>query len=386
MSRTAIVVGGGIGGLASAIALGRIGWRVTVLERSAQFGEVGAGFSQSPNALACYDELGVGDRVRQLGVPFYGTFNIRTPNGRFLTRLTERDEVPLLGFHRADLHGVLLDAASRHELVAGVEVAGVGQTSEAASVSAADGRTWSADVVIGADGIGSAVRATVVPEASDPEFWKYTVWRGVAEMPLAGVEGSITFGRGCYFLIMPIARGRVYWALGASAERPRIRFTDEQAEVARKVAGWHDPIGRLVDATPHGSVLHHDVTDLDHAPLSAFANGRVALLGDAAHPMSPDLAQGAAMTVEDAIVLADALSRTADVPAALEDYDRLRRPRAQWIAHEAHRGGLGNISNSRASRGLRIALLTAMPSRTFLALSVRGLDKVWGWRPPALSS
>ncbi|MGS2644444.1 FAD-dependent monooxygenase [Streptosporangium sp. LJ11] len=380
MTGKVVVVGGGIGGLAAAIGLRRIGWMATVLERSPELGEIGAGMSQSPNALRALAELGVADQARAAGTPFHGIFNLRTPSGGHIARALPGTASPLLGFHRADLHRVLMDAVPDGWVRTGAHVTAVRQDADQVTVSYGT-EELRADLVVAADGVHSTVRHLLWPEAPGPRFWGNTVWRGIAHAD--GVDAAMTLGRGQYFLAMPVGRGRVYWALGARADRPGLRHDDELAEVRRRVGHWHDPIPRLLEATAPEAVLHHDITDLD--PLSGYVRGRVVLLGDAAHAMHPDMAQGAAQSLEDAVVLAAALAESGDdIPAALARYDEQRRPRTQTIVKQARAKGLGSTSGNAVGYHLRTTVLRLVPSSRWPALAAQALAPVWEWRPPRL--
>jgi 2-polyprenyl-6-methoxyphenol hydroxylase-like FAD-dependent oxidoreductase len=380
---SAIVVGGGIGGLAAAVALRHIGWQVTVLERAPALGEIGAGMSQAPNALRALDALGLGARAREVGVPFHGTNNLRTPTGDYLIRSrTPADSIsPLIGFHRADLHRVLLDAVPGDCVHAGTEATGIEQPEGSSTVTVTcENEELTADLVVAADGGRSTARRLLWPDAPEPRFWKNTIWRGIATMD--GIEASVTMGRGEEFLIMPVGRGRIYWAMGALAPRPGVRADDELAEVRRRVGSWHDPIPALLDATPPAAVLHHDMFDLDSLP--TYVRGHVALLGDAAHLMHPHLGQGAGQAIEDAVVLAAALAESADIPAALAHYDDVRRPRTQRIVKQARGKSPAATSRNPLSFLLGRLMLRMIPDARWPSLSERGLAPLWDWTPPRL--
>lgn len=376
---TAVIVGGGIAGLATALALRRIGWTATVLEREPSFGEVGAGMSQSPNALRALEALGVGERVHATGVPFHGPFDLRLPSGRRLVAAPPGSGSPLLGFHRADLHRILLEAVPPTWLRTGTKVTGLRSESGSPVVESSNGELR-ADLVIGADGANSVVRRTLWPEAEPPGFTGGTVWRGIAHAPLE--RGFMVRGRGVYALAMPVAGGRVYWALACRSERPGTRYEDEHAEVSRRIVAWPTDLRSLVEATPASDVLHHDVFDL--APLDRYTNGRFALLGDAAHLMCPDLAQGAGQALEDAVVLAASLVSVEGVEEGLARYDSERRPHSQWVVAEARKNADQNLSPSRFGHAGLAAVMALVPSSRWARWAERGLSRLWEWTPPQL--
>ncbi|WP_340681740.1 FAD-dependent monooxygenase [Amycolatopsis coloradensis] len=387
MTGQAIVVGGGIGGLAAALALHRIGWRATVLERTSEPGEIGAGMSQSPNALRALAELGVETQARIVGVPTHATGNLRLPSGRYLQRARPGDPAALLAFHRADLHRVLLEALPTGWVRTDAEVTAVRQGRGAGddkggggvTVECGGGTELSADLLIAADGIHSVVRRQLWPDTL-PRFLGRTAWLGIAEIP--DLPGSMTLGPGGYFLIHPITRGRAYWAYVTTAEEPSIRYDQERTEVAGRVQDWHEPIPQLVEATPVEAVIHIDIRDLE--PLPTYIHGRVALLGDAAHAMSPDRGQGAGQSIEDAVVLAAALAGEPSIEAALRRYDAERLPRTQATARGAATDG--RRTTSRAARLALTTMIRSMPASLWRKGIAVDSNPIWRWRPPHLPS
>ncbi|MDF5755179.1 FAD-dependent monooxygenase [Spongiactinospora sp. TRM90649] len=377
MSGQAIVVGGGIGGLAAALALHRIGWRAVVLERAPELREIGAGMSQAPNAMRALAELGVGEQARAVGVPTHASGNLRTPDGRYLQRARLDDPTAMVAFHRADLHRVLADAVPSGWIRTDREVTEVRQDGTRASVRYGE-TEMSADVVIAADGINSAIRRHVWPQ-TPPRFLGRTAWLGIAEV--ADLPGSITLGPGGYFLIHPVARGRAYWAYVTVADAPGVRCDREKDDLTRRLHGWHDPIPALIEATPADAVIHIDIRDLD--PLPGYVRGRVALLGDAAHAMSPDRGQGAGQSLEDAVVLAASLAGESSIDAALRRYDTERRPRTQAIARGARADG--RRTTSRAAYRAMVTMIGLTPAPLWRAGIAADGNATWRWRPPALS-
>ncbi|MEV2256058.1 FAD-dependent monooxygenase [Streptomyces sp. NPDC050147] len=378
--RAATIVGGGIGGLAAAIALHRRGWHVEVLERAPRFTEIGAGISLWPNALRALDALGLADTVRALGA-VEAAGGVRDLRGRWLSRtdnaeLARRFGQPLLVLHRADLLRALTEALPADSLRPGSEVSLVRDDDHGLVVEHPGGQTRP-DLVIGADGLRSAVRGALWPAAAGPRYAGYTAWRMVTE-PLAEVpaEGAATWGRGERFGYTALPGGRMYCFATASLPAGTTAATSEYDELLRRFGAWPDPVPSLLAAVPAGGVLRHDLYDLP--PLPSFVRGRVALLGDAAHAMTPNLGQGACQALEDAVTLAHCLDGSHDVAGALHSYDRLRRPRAQAIARRSARlGTLGQLSWPPAVL-LRDTAARLMPTR----VTLRSMAPVLGWTAP----
>ena len=378
----AVIVGGGIGGLCAALALGRAGWDVTVLERAPRFGAVGAGITLMANALAGLDALGVGDEVRAQGrVEAPG--GTRTSDGRWLARIDAGQlEAALgtaaLGIHRATLHGILLAALPASTLITNATVTaiepGTGASGGPAAVVSSAGRC-EADLIVGADGIDSVIRRQLWPSIAPPRYVGTTAWRGVSDGPWRGeLSVAITWGPGTEFGIVPLGDGRVYWFAATNAPEGT-RAADERAAVRAVVGDWHAPVSALLDATT--TVLHHDLRHLPQ-PLPTYVRGPVVLLGDAAHAMTPNLGQGAAQAIEDAVVLGDACSPTRPLAAALADYDARRRPRSQSVARASYRiGRLGQQLTQPLLVAARNTAIRWTPPR----LALRSMARYADWRP-----
>ena len=366
--RKAIVVGGGIGGLATALALLRRGWQVEVWERAPRLAEVGAGLSLWPNALRALSALGLDDDIRGQALEESST-GIRTREGRWLSRMDAGAPDSRHGtgvmIHRADLLAVLAAALPTGILRTGVEVTHVGPDGR---VTHSEGSS-TADLVVGADGIHSAVRRTVWPGAPGPRYAGYTACRLVTH-PVDVDDGGESWGRGERFGYASLPDRRVYCFATVTAPRngPRIGLE----ELRRRFGRWHDPIPALLDAADEDAVLQHDIHELP--PLRSYVRGRVALVGDAAHAMTPDLGQGACQALEDAVVLADCAHPRDGLPA----YDMQRRPRTQRVARRSRRIGRVAQQTSRSVVVLRDTLLRAAPADVFRA----SLEPVLAWYPP----
>ena len=384
-ARRAIVVGAGIGGLAAAVALRLAGFEVRVLERAPELTEVGAGLSLWPNALRALDAIGLGDEVRAAGVAQV-TGGLRRPDGRWLARADTGEVARRFGdvvmVARAELLDVLRAAVPVDVVRTGVEVTGLEQHSGAAVVTHTGGHE-TADVVVGADGVRSAVRRLTWPQSPGPRYAGYVAYR-LLTPPLrgSGDEGAETWGSGVRFGYVPLRDGRVYCFAAVTAQ-PLHRWGTAGTgleDLEALVGTWHPPIPRLLTAArrAHSTVLLHDVEELPD--LASFASGRIALLGDAAHAMTPNLGQGACQALEDAVELAASLGAEGDVPAALAAYDRRRRPRTQRVARRSR--SVGRVGQWSAPPLVAVRDLAARLTPTAVAL--RGLAPVLSWEPPAI--
>jgi len=338
----AILIGAGIGGMAAALALARRGVSVTLLERSPVLGEAGAGLQLGPNATRVLFELGLREAVVEKGFA-PDSAEIRAASDQRLYLRNDLGAVaqgrwgaPYLQMHRADLQALLLEAvvAAGCDLRLGAEVVRIEQDAAEVRVGLSDGGQYAADLAIGADGVRSRVRAILFgPDA--PRFTGQVAWRGLVEtdrLPpgLVPPVAAVWAGKGRHFVHYYVRGGRAVNLIGVVERDWRLESWTEPgdpAELRADFAGWPEVVQTLCAGVtaPFRWALY------DRAPLAAWTRGRVSLLGDAAHPMLPFLAQGAAMAIEDAAVLAHRLADTADVAAALAAYERDRSPRTRRV-------------------------------------------------------
>jgi 2-polyprenyl-6-methoxyphenol hydroxylase-like FAD-dependent oxidoreductase len=375
MSR-AIVIGAGVGGLAAAAALQRRGWGVTVLERAAALENVGAGLAVAPNALRALDQVGVGAAVRELSA-LQGDAGIVRPDGRWLSRTSAEAAEAMFGdptvvLRRTELVTVLAGALAPDTVRFGTAVTHVDADTGTVTV---DGVAQdAADLVVAADGLHSTTRAALFPQHPGVVYAGQTSWRVLSPKPSTAVETTETWGRGEAVGVTTLADGGVY-AYATATVPAGGRATDgERAELLRRFGAWHEPIPEVFASAT--DVLRTDIRCLA-GPLPRLHAGRVALLGDAAHAMTPHLGQGACQAIEDAVVLAS----VAGAPDGLARYTAARLDRTTMLMNRSRRiCQLTTLSNP-AAVALRDGVLrlsgTLGPGPV-----LRQMRPIFGWRPP----
>ncbi|TCT05546.1 FAD-dependent monooxygenase [Aquabacter spiritensis] len=341
-------MGGGIGGLACAIALRRAGLEVCVLEQAAEFGEIGAGLQLSPNATRILQDLGVLDQVADHAVAPDALEIKDGHSGRLIAACpyrpaAERLGAPFLVAHRADLHHVLAEAARalgcRLEL--GARLEGV-EASEGTAIAVAnrhgEALPVEADILIGADGVRSTVRAQLGGSAA-PVFAGRIAYRATVTGTAPGAPAvRLYLGPDAHLVTYPMRGGGMTNLVAVARAEDGHADWDMAADAGaahRAFAHWAPEVRELIAAAEH--LTSWSLFDLD--PLPRWGAGRATLLGDAAHAMLPFLAQGAAQAIEDAAALAAALRSAPTAQAALRAYEASRRPRTARIQREARTSG-----------------------------------------------
>lgn len=379
MISNVIVAGAGIAGLTLATALRRRGVTVRCLERAAEAQPAGAGIALPSNGVRALARLGLEAAIVQAGRHLHRAA-ILDWRGRELgaemklSHLAEKIGAPVVALHRTRLHAVLRDAAGADVVRLATSVVGYREQGDRVLVSCDNGDTLEADLLVGADGLRSAVRAQLVRDG-EPRYSGYTSWRGITpagSLP-APARMSETWGGGQRFGIVDIGFGEIYWFACANAPRGG-RDTDVRRELSERFAGWHDPIERIIRATPAASILRTDICD--RPPLRSWHDGRVVLIGDAAHAMTPNLGQGAGQAIEDAVVLDECLAQEREIETALRKFEQRRLARANTIARMSRRMGVVAQLRNPAAVWLRNLGMRFMPARVKDAEALKLLRQI----------
>ena len=384
-----LIAGGGIGGLASAIALAQSGQASIVLERQAEFSPAGAGIQIGPNGVRALQRLGLADALQPLvGVPEAivvhdgagGQVLARLPLGAWIA---ERYGAPYWVAHRGDLHRVLIEAATadpRIMLRTGFEVTTVAATDADVTARGAGAETVTGSALIGADGLWSAVRRSM-PAMPAPQFAGATATRTVVPAAEAGrlaiAAVGLWLGPTAHVVHYPVREGSEIAIVVIAREPWQASDWDAEADAAAllaRLARFHPSLTDVL-----GRVAFWRRWALHTLPeLPQWTQGRVALLGDAAHPMLPYLAQGGAFALEDALVLDGCLRNAENIPGALGKYASLRRPRAQRAqAASSRQGSLYRLAPPLSLA--RDAVLRLVPGHLLMAR----LSWLHSWRPDA---
>lgn len=370
--RRVLIAGGGLGGIATALALQQRGIDSVVFERADRLRDGGAGLHIWTNGMLALARLGVADQVARIA-PAQSVCHFATSTGRVIGTypvgdFVERYGQPTVAIGRSDLHAVLRNAVTA-PIVTGAEVTGYTEHDGGVRLHFADGRTEEGDVLVGADGVRSAVRTRLLGP-KPPDYTGYIAWRGHAAMgPDEFPPGSFQalFGPGTRFTYYDIAPGVVHWMSVANGPAGgRDTGTPEQtlAMLKARHAGWTDPVQRILGATDPASILRGDV--VDRKPDPVWGRGRITLLGDAAHAVSFNIGQGACLAIEDALVLAEHLAAPgAGVTAALRAYEAERQQRTRPMQLLAHRIGAIGAWENRAAVWLRDRVLKLAWPSTF---------------------
>ncbi|MBY6155051.1 3-hydroxybenzoate 6-monooxygenase [Vannielia litorea] len=366
-----VIAGGGIGGLALAIGLAQKGQRSIVLEKASQLGEIGAGIQLGPNAFHAFDYLGVGDTAREMAVYIDNLRLMDAMSGDEITRIPlgedfrARFKNPYAVVHRGDLHGVFLKACMAHDLVelrTSCEVTGYEQDESSASAVLASGERVTGKALIGAEGLWSKIRQQLVGDGM-PRVSGHSTYRSVIpteDMPedLRWNAATLWAGPKCHIVHYPLQGGKT-WNLVVTyhnhAPEPVAGKPVTHEEVARGFEHISPKARQIIEKGKDWKVW----VLCDRDPVLNWVDGRVALLGDAAHPTMQYFAQGACMAMEDAVALSHLVEQGGEVGAMLTRYNEMRRQRTARIQLQSREIGTHVYHPEGAHAELRNTVMSA---------------------------
>jgi 2-polyprenyl-6-methoxyphenol hydroxylase-like FAD-dependent oxidoreductase len=340
MRRHAAIIGGGIGGLATAIALGNDGWRVTVHERDAALPATGTALGMWPAALRALDDIKTGHLVRETGAP-QQSGEVRRPDGSRIVTIRTPTADPIHLISRPALLRILHRTATA-----------TADLRFSDPVDRIDG--LDADLVVVADGVFSRTREQLFGSGYQARYSGGTAWRGTIDGMATSTFVEV-WGRGVKFGVTPQEGGRTNWFAATGAPEGDFHPGAEAATLRRMFGGWAAPVSQVLDAVTEGGILRHDVYVAPALP--THVSGNAVLIGDAAHAMTPDLGRGACEALIDAVTLAECLRAASTVADGLAAYDSRRRPATRRLSRMA--AAAGRLTRVRHALPIRDGLLRA---------------------------
>lgn len=359
------IIGGGIAGLSTAIALQQKGFTIELLESAPEIRTVGAGISLAPNAVKALRALGLEAEVTAKG-KILESMDILNQNGEPINAvdtqlLTQKYHTPHLAIHRADLHRILLEKVQGDVVHTGKRAVSAKQTTDVVEVTFHDGSTHQARALIVADGIHSPIRKQTVP-GSEPRYAGYTCWRAVIGYPgdLSGVATE-TWGPKGRFGIVPLPNKQVYWFACINAPANDSRFKNFTVDdLFAQFREYHNPIPGILQHTRNEDLLWNDIADIK--PIPQYAFDRMVFIGDAGHATTPNLGQGACQALEDALVLSSVLEKNHDVAHGFRIFDVLRKGRTHYVVNRSWMLGKVAQVEQPLVAGMRNMLLRLAPT------------------------
>ena len=357
-----LIVGGGIAGLTVAIALRRRGFAPELVERAASWRAFGKGIVIQPNAMRQLRNLDVASHLEAAGAAIR-RFQYLNETGEVLSEidLTELwSGVDSVAFERGELQNALLRSVDRQRCHLGVAVTSLSLRESSVSVGFSDGRSADYDLAIGADGIGSTVRALAIGSTA-PRYCGQAAWRALAPIRRRGAdEIQFWLGDGIFFVTYPVGAERTYvGAYVAEAANGHAPVEGCLARLRDRFAAFGEPVRALIDSLTCDEQIHCSV--VESLELPEWRRGRVLLIGDAAHASSPMMGQGGCMAVEDAAVLAELLETSPSIDAALDAFSPRRRPRVDWVQAQSD----AHARNALAGPAARDAIIRERGARAF---------------------
>lgn len=365
------IIGGGIAGLTFARCLTTKDFEIHIFEKQKHFGEIGAAISVFPNALCVMDELCLLEEILRNAGQFK-TVYLKTENGTILSKSEPKSDYPVICIHRAHLHAILLKDINAN-LYNNYDLKNLSyMENEQVLLEFKNGKTMVVDAVIGSDGLHSVVRKHIINDG-DPIFRGYNIWRGVVKTDFDIGYGSETYGQGKRVGIVPIKDGVYGWWATCNEEFMQDDSPEGTKEKLNHLfADWHSPITDLINNSEN--IIKNSLAD--RKPHRGWTKGNATLLGDAAHPTTPNLGQGGCMAIEGSYILARSIQKYGLTKRAFDRYEELQYPRSEKIVKESLKlGKMGQLSNPILI-GLRNFAFKIMPS----SVAMKMIDKFFSYR------
>jgi 2-polyprenyl-6-methoxyphenol hydroxylase-like FAD-dependent oxidoreductase len=373
-ARTALIVGAGIGGLAAGLTLRRAGWTVRIHERAVSPRELGFGVLLAPNALSALRELGVAEGIVRVGVPTV-RIEIRRTSGRVIRRLNAQLGGPSVVALRPDLHGALLTAVGDEALRLSSEAVSFSGSATGITLRLKDGHTDTGSVLIGADGVNSAIRKCLHPNESPARPSGFCAVRGVA-YGVTGYLGNLSavgyLDDGIEAATVRAGGNAVYWYLSLLSDDITAEPPTPKAILDGRLEGFEPALRGIVSATNSDDMRFDQLFERD--ALRTWGAGHVTLLGDAAHPLLPHTGQGAAQALEDAVALGLAVAGPGSVEQALRRYERVRLRRTRAFVRLGPRLARMTTTRNALIKTVRSLAVRLLPERV-LARSTVSLQR-----------
>lgn len=365
------IIGGGIAGLTFARCLSSKEYDIHIFEKKENFGEVGAAISVFPNALCVIDSIGLLPTILKNSGEFKNVY-FKTDKGTILSKSEPKSDYPVICIHRGELHRILLEGIEA-KLYKNYSLNSIVECSDGMTqINFEDGKHMKFHAVIGADGIHSKVREYVINDGT-PVFRGYNIWRGVVKTNFDIGYASETYGKGKRVGIVPIKDGVYGWWATCNEEYLQDDNPEGTKEkLNRLFKDWHYPIADLINNTD--SILKNSLVDREIQ--TGWTKGNITLLGDAAHPTTPNLGQGGCMAIEGAYILAKSIQKYGLTEKAFQRYEELQYPRSSTIVNESRKlGKMGQITNPLLI-GVRNFIIKNMPA----SVSMKMIDKYFSYR------
>lgn len=339
-----VIIGAGMGGLTTGIALKKFGHQVRIFEQTEKILPVGAAISLWSNGVKCLNYLGLTEKIAKLGGQMDDLAYVDGLTGDVMTQFSLRPLIEEVGQRpypvaRADLQNMLMDEFGRDQIYLGKKMVGLEDKADFVEVHFADGSSTQADLLIGADGTHSMTRAYVLGQQVQRRYAGYVNWNGLVEISedLAPAQQWTTYvGEGKRASLMPVADGRFYFFLDVPLPAGLENNRDEYKNFKQYFADWCQPVQQLIERLDPQKTNRVEIHDIE--PFTQFYKGRVVILGDAAHSTTPDIGQGGCQAMEDAIYLARSLQiNTLGLEDALRRYQNKRNERANELVLRARK-------------------------------------------------